>query len=76
MSDEFCEKFEKKEQIKGIFLWIAAFSLLTLLPVSDILDKNPFGRNNKTFCVYGVLFILAIVLFHDTLWHSLTSIKK
>lgn len=76
MSCEFCEKFKRNEIIKGIFLFLF-IEFWGNVSASDIfIEKIPFAKDNSLFFMYGVCFIVAIILFHDTLISSLKQIKK
>lgn len=74
MNIDFAEKFNKKIIIKGLFL-ITPF-LFSVFSPSSFLGNNAIIKNNISFIVYGMLFILSILLFNKTLKDSVVNINK
>ena len=71
---EFCEPFEKKTAVRGIILGIIFAAMFCLVPMfGGCLRNLPYGEvilENLTFIIYGILFVVAAILFCGMLWRS------
>lgn len=71
---EFCEPFEKKTAVRGIILGTIFAAMFCLVPMfGGCLRNLPYGEvvlENLTFIIYGILFVIAAILFGGMLWKS------
>ncbi len=72
---EFCEPFDKKTAVRGTILGtVLAAIFCTVTLFGGFLRNLPYGEvilENLTFIIYGILFVVAIILFAGMLWKSI-----
>lgn len=71
MDTNFCEKFGKKEIIKGLF-FVVLFMVLAGMPISK--TENDFIKFNYNAIVYVGLFFVLVVLFNRQIVESFKNI--